>query len=150
MAFAHVASHGLAALATSWTGYAVIVCGIGNVLLTQTAYQAGQPMLTLPVIAAVTPVASVAVGIGLLGEAPRNGVIGGVAAGVAVGVASVALACLARSLPHPEREGQEPLKASQADPAVLATAPPSLEPAGLPRPAAHRAAAVPAALPVSG
>jgi len=113
MAFAHLASHGLGALATSWTTYAVIVCGIGNVLLTQTAYQAGQPMLTLPVIAAVTPLASVAVGIGLLGETPRTGVAGGVAAGFAVLVVSVALACLARSLPHsePEPGEQEPLTA---------------------------------------
>jgi hypothetical protein len=102
MAFSHEASRGLAALAASWTVYAVVVCGVGNVLLTQTAYQTGQPMLTLPVIAAVTPVASVAVGIGLLGEAPRTGVAGAVAAGLAAGVASIALACLARSVPHAE------------------------------------------------
>jgi drug/metabolite transporter (DMT)-like permease len=114
MAFAHVASHGLAALATSWAGYAVIVCGIGNVLLTQTAYQAGRPMLTLPIIAAVTPVASVAVGIGLLGEAPRTGAVGAVAAGCAVLAASVALACLARSLPPAEPGGLESLKADPA------------------------------------
>jgi hypothetical protein len=72
------------------------------VLLTQSAYQTGWPMLTLPVIAAVTPMASVAVGIGLLGESPRAGVPGAVAAGFAVLVASLALACLARSVPHPE------------------------------------------------
>jgi drug/metabolite transporter (DMT)-like permease len=127
MAFSHVASHGLAALATSWTGYAVIACGIGNILLTQTAYQAGRPMLTLPVIAAVTPVASVAIGIGLLGEAPRTGVLGGVAAGLAVLVASAALACLARSVPHSGREDEELPKAPRADPAVLAVASLSLQ-----------------------
>jgi drug/metabolite transporter (DMT)-like permease len=102
MAFAYVASHGPAALLTSWTVYAVAVCGAGNVLLTQTAYQAGRPMLTLPVIAAVTPVTSVAIGIGLLGETPRTGVPGAAAACLAVLVASVALACLARSAPHAE------------------------------------------------
>src|SRR5690348_11960176 len=68
MAFSHVASHGLAAILASWTVYAVVACGAGNVLLTQSAYQTGRPMITLPVIAAVTPVASVVVGIGLLGE----------------------------------------------------------------------------------
>jgi hypothetical protein len=108
MAFSHVASHGPAALFTSWTVYAVVVCGAGNVLLTQTAYQTGRPMITLPVIAAVTPVASAAVGIGLLGEAPRTGVAGGVAAGLAVLVTSLALACLARSAPHPEPRGHGP------------------------------------------
>jgi drug/metabolite transporter (DMT)-like permease len=102
MAFAFVASHGAAAVATSWTVYAVAVCGAGNVLLTQTAYQAGRPMVTLPVIAAVTPVTSVAIGIGLLGETPRTGVTGAVVACLAVLAASVALACLARSAPHSE------------------------------------------------
>jgi drug/metabolite transporter (DMT)-like permease len=105
MALSHVASHGLAALATSWTGYALVVCGAGNVLLVQFAYQAGRPMLTLPVIAAVTPLASVAVGAGLLGEAPRTGMAGAAAAGMAVVVASLALAWLARSVPDPGSEG---------------------------------------------
>jgi hypothetical protein len=104
MAFSHVVGHGLAALATSWPMYAVAVCGAGNVLLTQTAYQAGRPMVTLPVIAAVTPVTSVAIGVGLLGETPRTGVAGAVAACLAVLAASVALACLARSAPHAESE----------------------------------------------
>jgi hypothetical protein len=108
MAFSAVASHGPAALPTSWTVYALVACGAGNVLLTQTAYQAGRPMVTLPVIAAVTPVASVAVGIGLLGEAPRIGVAGGVAAGLAVLVTSLALARLAYSVPHPAIPGHGP------------------------------------------
>jgi hypothetical protein len=106
LAFSHVASHGPAALFTSWTLYAVVVCGAGNVLLTQTAYQTGRPMVTLPIIAAVTPVASVAIGIGLLGQTPKIGVAGGVAAAFAVLIASLALAFLARSAPHPEPQGQ--------------------------------------------
>jgi drug/metabolite transporter (DMT)-like permease len=101
MALSHVASHGLAALATSWPGYALVVCGTGNVLLAQFAYQAGRPLLTLPVIAAVTPLASVADGAGLLGEAPGTGAAGAATAGLAVLVASLALACLARSVPAP-------------------------------------------------
>ena len=105
MAFSHAAGHGLAALFTSWTVYALVVCGTGNVLLTQTAYQTGRPMITLPIIAAVTPVASAAVGIGILGETPRTGVPGAVAAGFAVLVTSLALAWLARSAPHPEPRG---------------------------------------------
>jgi drug/metabolite transporter (DMT)-like permease len=112
MAFSHEASHGLAALFTSWTVYALVVVGTGNVLLTQSAYQTGRPMVTLPVIATVAPLASVAIGIGLLGETPRTGIAGGVAAGFAVLVASVALAYLARSAPHsaphPEPQAQRP------------------------------------------
>ena len=41
MAFSRVASRGLAALAASWTLYALAASGGGNVLLTRTAYQAG-------------------------------------------------------------------------------------------------------------
>jgi drug/metabolite transporter (DMT)-like permease len=102
MAFAHAVSHDPAALATSWTVYALIVCGVGNVLLTQTAYQAGQPMIILPIIAAITPLASVAVGTGLLGETSKMGVAGGVAVGIAVLVTILALGCLARSAPRLE------------------------------------------------
>jgi drug/metabolite transporter (DMT)-like permease len=125
MAFARVASHGPVAVATSWTVYAVIVCGIGNILLTQTAYQTGRPMITLPIISAVTPVASVAIGIGLLGETPRIGVAGLAAAACAVLVTSLALACLARSAPQPEPSPRVP---SSRAPSRTAT--PCLAPAG--------------------
>jgi hypothetical protein len=117
-----VASHGLAALAASWTLYALAASGAGNVLLTQTAYQAGRPMITLPVIAAVTPVASAAVGIGLLGEAPRTGLAGGVAVGLAVLIASLALAFLARSAPHSEPRNHRPAGGRHGGPAVLSVA----------------------------
>jgi drug/metabolite transporter (DMT)-like permease len=108
LGFSHVVGHGMIALFTSWTVYALIIGGAGNVLLTQTAYQTGRPMITLPIIASVTPVASAAIGIGLLGETPHAGVAGGVAAGLAVLVTSVALAYLARSAPHPEPRDREP------------------------------------------
>jgi hypothetical protein len=107
MAFSHVAGHGPAALATSWAVYAVVACGAANVLLTQSAYQTGRPILTLPIIAAVTPVVSVAVGIGLLGETPRIGLPAAVAAGLAVLVTSIALACLAYTAPHPQASQPE-------------------------------------------
>ena len=90
------------------------------------AYQAGRPMVTLPVIAAVTPVASVAVGIGLLGEAPRTGVTGGVAAGLAVLVTSLALARLACSIPHPEVPNHRPADREPGGLTVLPAAASSL------------------------
>jgi fucose 4-O-acetylase-like acetyltransferase len=99
MTFAHVVSHGPVALFSSWSVYALVVCGVSNVLLTQTAYQAGRPLVTLPVIAAVTPAASVAVGIGLLGETFRTGPAGVAAIGVAVVMTVIALAWLACAQP---------------------------------------------------
>jgi drug/metabolite transporter (DMT)-like permease len=112
MAFSHAASHGPAALATSWTTYALIISGTGNVLLTQSAYQTGRPLITLPVISAVTPVASVAIGLGLLGERPGTGLAGDLGAAAAVLVTSLALACLARSAPPPEPRVPGPRAAS--------------------------------------
>ena len=67
-----------------------------SLLLTQTAYQAGRPMITLPVIAVVTPVASLAAGNLLLGESDRLGVLSGAVAALAVLVTSAGLAVLAR------------------------------------------------------
>jgi hypothetical protein len=125
LAFSHVAGHGAVALFTSWTIYALVVCGVGNVLLTQTAYQTGRPMITLPIISAVTPVVSVAVGIGLLGETLRTGVAGAVAAGVAVLVTSLALARLARSAPHAEPRRQVPVDAAHGSLALASGVPAS-------------------------
>jgi drug/metabolite transporter (DMT)-like permease len=102
MAFSHVAEHGPAALAASWTTYALIISGAGNVLLTQSAYQAARPMITLPLISAVTPVTSVILGIGLLGETPGTGLAGGLGAAAAVLVTGLALAWLARTSSQPE------------------------------------------------
>jgi hypothetical protein len=84
---------------TSWTGYGLVVGGIWNLLLTQTAYQAARPMITLPAISAVTPVASVIVGIAVLGEAPRISPGGAAGAALAVLATSAGLAVLARSAP---------------------------------------------------
>jgi drug/metabolite transporter (DMT)-like permease len=111
LAFTHVASHGPAMIVTSWTTYALVVCGTGNVLLTQSAYQTGRPLITLPIISAVTPVVSVAIGVGLLGETPRIGAVGALAACFAVLVTSLALAVLARSAPPPEPVPQAAVRA---------------------------------------
>jgi drug/metabolite transporter (DMT)-like permease len=122
MAFAHLASHSPAAMATSWATYALIVSGAGNVLLTQTAYQTGRPMVTLPVISAVTPVTSVAIGIGLLGESPGTGLAGGLGAALAVVVTGAALAFLARSA------GQlEPQRSPELQPSPMPRRPPATQ-----------------------
>jgi hypothetical protein len=103
------------------------------VLLTQTAYQTGRPLITLPVIAAVTPVASVAIGLGLLGETPGNGVAGAVGAGIAVLVTSLALACLARSVPDSASARETKKISPNARVAPPSPAAKPLCPAGAPR-----------------
>lgn len=96
MAFSHVVSGGLTGMAGSWATYALMLGGPCSLLLTQTAYQAGRPMITLPVIAVVTPVASLAAGNLLLGESAQFGVLGSAVAALAVLVTSAGLVVLAR------------------------------------------------------
>jgi len=103
MCFSLAATHGLLAVVTSWPVYAVVICGTANLLLTQTAYQADCPMVTLPVISAVTPMASLIIGVGLLGEAHRVGLAAGGGAAAAAVVTCLALAVLARSAPSAVR-----------------------------------------------
>ena len=100
MAFTHALSHGLDGALTSWATYALALGGPCSFLLTQTAYQA-RPMITLPVVSVVTPMASLAVGIGLLGETTRLSVAGAVAVAVAVLVTAAGLATLARIAAEP-------------------------------------------------
>jgi drug/metabolite transporter (DMT)-like permease len=96
MAFSHVVSGGLTGMAGSWATYALMLGGPCSLLLTQTAYQAGRSMITLPVIAVVTPAASLAAGNLLLGESARLGVLTGALAALAVLVTSAGLVVLAR------------------------------------------------------
>jgi hypothetical protein len=96
-AFTRVVSHGPAAIVSSWSTYALIIFGLSSLLITQTAFQAGHPLITLPLLSAVTPAASVAVGFGLLGETFRLGTVNVVGATLAVLGTSTGLAVLASS-----------------------------------------------------
>jgi hypothetical protein len=96
MAFSHVASGGLTGMAGSWATYALMLGGPCSLLLTQTAYQTGRPMITLPIIAVVTPVASLAAGSLLLGESAQFGVLSGAVSALAVLVTLAGLVVLAR------------------------------------------------------
>jgi hypothetical protein len=97
MAFTHSLSHGVSGMLTSWPTYALAIGGPCSLLLTQTAYQAGFPMISLPVITVVSPMASLAVGVGLLGETTQLNLLTGVGVGLAVLVTTVGLVTLART-----------------------------------------------------
>jgi hypothetical protein len=119
MAFSHAVSGGLSGVAGSWATYALMLGGPCSLLLTQTAYQAGRPMITLPVIAVVTPAASLAAGNLLLGESAHLGVLSAAAAALAVLVTLAGLALLAwLATRHPAAVGgQESSVALPASPA---------------------------------
>ena len=102
MAFTHSLGHGLSGIVTAWPTYALVFVGPCSVLLTQTAYQAGRPMITLPVVTVVTPVASLAAGVGLLGETTRLSTVNAAAVCAAVLVTVAGLTVLARLAVHLE------------------------------------------------
>jgi hypothetical protein len=99
MALSEIFGRGITGVAGSWPVYALAAGGLCSLLLTQSAYQAARPMVTLPVIAAVTPMASVAIGIAFLDETARLGAGRTIAAAIVAAGTGTALAILARSAP---------------------------------------------------
>jgi drug/metabolite transporter (DMT)-like permease len=108
MVFTHSLGHGLDGMLTAWPTYALMIGGPCSLLLTQTAYQAGCPMISLPVITVVSPMASLAVGVGLLGETTRLDALSGAGLGLALVVAAAGLISLARTASVPAPAGQVP------------------------------------------
>ena len=116
MAFTHSLGHGLNGIVTAWPTYALVFVGPCSVLLTQTAYQAGLPMITLPVVTVVTPVASLAAGVGLLGETTRLSTVNAAAVCAAVLVTVAGLIVLARLAVHLEPSASPELARPAATP----------------------------------
>jgi hypothetical protein len=129
MAFTHAISGGLTGVIHSWATYALVLAGPCSLLLTQTAYQAGRAMITLPITAVVTPLASLAVGGLLLGETPRLGVVSGALAALAVLAMSAGLVVLARLSTGPPSAASPPSPAGAAPARRPAAAPGCLRPA---------------------
>ena len=61
-------ARGIGVTARSWTPEALVGVGLVTLLLVQTAYQVGLPVVTLPVTAVVEPVAAAAFGVTLFRE----------------------------------------------------------------------------------
>jgi drug/metabolite transporter (DMT)-like permease len=101
-AFASSFGLGFPDVLTTWTPYAVVGAGITAMLLIQTAYQAGQPKIALPVITVIDPLVSCLIGVTLFGE---DVLLGGVRApliGIAAGFMFFGLVALARTSPVAE------------------------------------------------
>jgi len=67
-----VAVHGPRALLTSWQLYTVLVIGVLGLLLNQLAFQDGPLTASLPAIATVNPLASIAIGVLVYDETVRH------------------------------------------------------------------------------
>jgi drug/metabolite transporter (DMT)-like permease len=96
-AFAHVTDDGFVAVVTSWVPYALCAAGLIAMLLTQTAYQAGLPKVSLPIITVADPLVSCGVGVGLFGEALHFGGARGPIVLLSVGMMGAGLIFLSRS-----------------------------------------------------
>ncbi len=106
-AFASSFDLGFPAILRTWTPYAVVAAGITAMVLIQTAYQAGQPKIALPVITVIDPLVSSLIGVTLFGE---DVLLGGVRApiiGVAAGFMFFGLVSLARTSPETEEAGPD-------------------------------------------
>jgi drug/metabolite transporter (DMT)-like permease len=67
-AFSGSFDQGLAATFRSWTPYALVGAGLIAMLLISTAYQAGHPTVSLPIITVTDPLVASLIGISLFGD----------------------------------------------------------------------------------
>ncbi len=65
---AHLVSGGIVHTVTAWAPYALIACGVFTVVLTQSAYQAGDIRLSLPALTVAEPITAILIGQLLFGE----------------------------------------------------------------------------------
>jgi drug/metabolite transporter (DMT)-like permease len=109
-AFAHVTDHGAVAALTSWVPYALCAAGLTAMLLTQTAYQAGLPKVSLPIITVADPLVSCGIGVALFGEALHLQGIRGPIVVVSIAIMAAGLMVLSRSsvAATPEPVGSAP------------------------------------------
>ena len=83
-AFSRSLDHGVWAVFRTWTPYAVVVAGITALVFISTAYQAGRPTVSLPIITVLDPIVAALIGLTLYNEHLRFGGMRGPAIVLAV------------------------------------------------------------------
>lgn len=96
-ALAHATDHGYAAMFGTWIPYALCAAGLAAMLITQTAYQTGQPKIAIPLITVTEPLVSCGIGVGLFGEAIHIGGARGPFVVLSIIVMAAGLVWLSRS-----------------------------------------------------
>jgi hypothetical protein len=102
-----IALRGPLALIGSWQLYTLIVLGAGGLLLNQLAFQAGPLAASLPAIATVDPLLSIAIGVLVYDERIRHGPAAGTGLGLLLLLLGVAVIALSRVV-HPPSAPDEP------------------------------------------
>jgi drug/metabolite transporter (DMT)-like permease len=83
-AFSRSLDHGIWAVFRTWTPYAVVAGGITALVVISTAYQAGRPTVSLPIITVLDPIVAALIGLTLYNERLRFGGMRGPAIVLAV------------------------------------------------------------------
>ena len=96
-ALASATDHGYVALFRTWIPYALCAAGLVAMLITQTAYQTGQPKIAIPLITVTEPLVSCGIGVGLFGEAIHLGGVRGPFVVLSILVMASGLVWLSRS-----------------------------------------------------
>lgn len=99
-----IALEGIGPLLTSWQLYVVVVVGAAGLLLNQLAFQAGPLNASLPAIATVDPLLSIAIGVVVYNEQVRQGVPAALGLGALLLVLGVAVIALTGTEHAPDRE----------------------------------------------
>ena len=80
-----------------WETYALVACGVGSLFLAQNAYHAGPIAASKTALVLVDPLASLAIGIGLFGDALRTSGVYGPLEALSLLVMFIGVASLAQS-----------------------------------------------------
>ena len=108
-ALASATDHGYVALFKTWIPYALCAAGLAAMLITQTAYQTGQPKISIPLITVTEPLVSCGIGVGLFGEAIHVGGARGPFVVMSIVVMAAGLVWLSRSTTSKTVDQVEPI-----------------------------------------
>jgi drug/metabolite transporter (DMT)-like permease len=93
----HLLDRGIILLLVHWQPYALLVAGIGGMVIAQSAFQAGSLDASLPTMSVVDPVVSIMIGALAFGESIADGPADVLAEVVALAAMSAGIFLLARS-----------------------------------------------------
>lgn len=96
-ALTNIAVHGVGSVLTSWQLYTVVLLGAVGLLLNQLAFQAGPLTASLPAIATLDPLLSIAIGVVIYDEQLRPGIPAALGLAVLLLVLGVAVIALTRA-----------------------------------------------------
>lgn len=105
----HILDGGVVHTLGTWEPYALLVGGVGALLLTQSAFHAGALRLSLPTLTVAQPLVAVAIGLGLFGERVASHGLAPVWEGLGLVMVVVGVFALTRSpVIGPDQSGDGP------------------------------------------